>query len=95
MWELDQKEGWGLKNWCLWIVVQEKTPESPLDCKEVKSVNPEGSQLWIFIGMTDAKAEVPIFWPPDMKSQHTGTDTDAGKDWRQKEKRVAEDEMVR
>ena len=68
MWELDYKESWTPKNWCFWSVVLEKTPESSLDCKEVKSVNPEGNQPWIFIGMTDAKTEVPILWPPDVKS---------------------------
>ena len=95
MWELDHKESWGLMNWCFWILVLEKTLENPLDCKEIKPVHPKGNQSWMFFGRTDAEAEAPILWPPDMKSQHTGTDTDAGKDWRQKEKRVAEDEMVR
>ena len=77
---------------CFWIVVLEHTPESPLDCKEIKPVNPKGNQPWIFTGRTDA--EVPIFWPPDGKSRLIGKDSDAGKDWRQK-KRVAEDEIVR
>ena len=63
MWELDHKEGWALKNWCFQTVVLEKTLESPLDCKEIKPINPKGHQLWILIGMTDAEAEVPIFWP--------------------------------
>ena len=93
MWELDHKEGWALKNWCFWPVVLEKTLESSLDCKESKSVNPKGNQPWIFIGRTDAEAEVPILWPPDAKSWLIGKDLDAGKDWGQ-EKRVTEDEMV-
>ena len=59
MWELDHKEGWALKNWCSRTVVLEKTLESPLDCKEIKPVNPKGNQSWIFIGRTDAKAEAP------------------------------------
>ena len=94
MWELDHKEGWLPKNWCFWIVVLEKTFESSLDSKEIKPISPKGNQPWIFIGRTDAKAEVPILWPPDVKSQLTGKDPDAGKDWRQEEKGATEDEMV-
>ena len=94
MWELDYKESWVLKNWCFWIVVLEKTLESPLDCKEMKAVNPKRNQPWIFIGRTDAEAEVSVLWPPDMKSQLIGKDSDAGKDWGQEEKEVTEDEMV-
>ena len=67
MWELDHKKGLVLKNWCFWTVVLEKSLESPLDRKEIKPVNPKGNQSWIFIGKTDAEAEVPILWPPDMK----------------------------
>ena len=93
MWELDYKESWALKNWCFWTVVLEKTLESPLDCKEVKQVNPKGNQSWIFIGRTDAEAETPILWPPDAKNQLILKDPDAGKDWRQK-KGMPEDEMV-
>ena len=73
----------------------EKILDSPLDSKEIKPVNPKGNQPWIFIGRTDAKTEAPVLWPPDVKSQLIGKDPDAGKDWRQKEKGVAEDEMVR
>ena len=62
MCELDHKESWVLKNWCFWTVVLEKTLESPLDCKEIKLVNPKGNQSWIFIGRTDAEAETPIRW---------------------------------
>ena len=91
MWELDNKKGWAPKNWCLQTMVLEKTLESPLDSKEIKSVTPKGNQSWIFIGRTDAEA--PILWPPDAKSQFTGKDPEAGKDWRQ-EKGMAEDEMV-
>ena len=67
MWELDYKESWVLMNWCFWTVVLEKTLVSPLDCKEIQPVNPKGYQSWIFIGRTDAEAETPILWPPDMK----------------------------
>ena len=94
MWELDHKEGWVLKNWCFHTVVLEKTLESPSDSKEIKPVNPKGNQPWIFIGMTDAEAEAPIFWPPDVKSQLTGKNPDAGKDWGEEENRATEDEMV-
>ena len=76
------------------MVVLEKTLESPLDCKEIKPVNPKGNQCWIFIGKTDAEAETPILWPPDAKSQLIGKDPNAGKDWRQEEKGKKEDEMV-
>ena len=88
------QEGWALKNWCFWILMLEKTLESPLDCKEFQPVRPKGNQLWIFIGRTDAEAEVPILWPPDAKSQVTGKDPDAGKDWGQEEKATTEDEMA-
>ena len=81
IWELDHKEIWVLKNWCFQTVVLKKTLESPMDCKEIKPVNPKGNQSWIFIGRTDAKADAPILWPPDMKSRLTGKDPDAGKDW--------------
>ena len=67
---------------------------SPLDCKEIKSVNPEGNQTWIFIGRTETEAETPILWPPDAKTGFTGKDPDAGKDWGQEEKGVIEDEMI-
>ena len=93
MWELDHKEGWALKNWCFWVVVLEKTLESPLDSKEIKLVNPKGNQPWIFIGNTDAEAESPVFWPPDGKSWHIGKDPDSGEDWGQEEKGVTKDEM--
>ena len=90
--ELDHKGGWVLKNWCFWTAVLEKTLESPLDCKEIKGVNSKGHQHWIFIGSTDAEA--PILWPSDVKSQLTGKDPDAGKDWGQEEEGVTNDEMV-
>ena len=76
-------------------MVLEETLESPLDSKEIKPVNPKRSQLWILIGRTDAKAEDLILWPPDVKSWLTGEDSNAGKDLRQKEKKAAENEMVR
>ena len=68
MWELDYKESWAPKNWCFWTVVLEKTFESPLDCKEIQPVHPKGNQSWIFIGRTNAKAEAPILFPPDAKT---------------------------
>ena len=68
MWELDCKESWVAKSWCFWTVVLEKTLESPLDCKEIKPVNPKGNQSWMFIGRTDVEAETPILWPPDAKN---------------------------
>ena len=93
--KLDHKEGWAPNNWCFQIVVLKKTLESPLDSKEIKPVDLKGDQHWIFIGRTDAQAEAPLLWPPDEKSQFTGKDPDAGEDWRQKEKRVLEDEIIR
>ena len=75
-------------------MVLEKTLESPLDCKEIKPVNPKGNQFWIFIRRTDAEAEAPILWPPDVKSRLIRKGPDAGKDWKQEEKGMTEDEMV-
>ena len=94
MWALDQKEGAQPKNWCFQIVVLEKTLESPLDSKEIKSVNPKGNQPWLLTGRTEAEAEAPILWPADGKSWLTARDPDAGKDWGQEEKEATEDEMV-
>ena len=79
MWDLDYKESWMLKNWCLWTEVLEKTLESPLDCKEIKPVSCKGNQPWIFIERTDAEAEAPIFWPPDGKSRLIGKGPVLGK----------------
>ena len=93
IWELDYKESWALKNWCLWTVVLEKTFESPLDSKETQSVHPKGNQSWIFIGRTDAEAEGTL-WPPDAKNWLIWKDPDAGQDWRREEKGTMEDEMV-
>ena len=92
--ELDHKECWATKNWCFWTVVLEKTLESPLDCKEIKTVYPKGNQSWIFIGRTDAEVEAPVLWPPDAKAWLIGKDPYAGEDWRQEEKGTTEDEMV-
>ena len=101
MWKLDYKESWVLTNWFLWIVVLEKTLESPLVCKEIKPVNPKGNQSWILTGRTDAEAEAEaeaealILWPPDVKNWLIGKDPDAGNDRRWDEKGTTEDEMVR
>ena len=94
MWNLDYKEGWAPKNGCFWTVVLEKTLESPLDCKEIQPVIPKGNQSWIFVGRTNAEAEAPILWPPDVKSRLTTKGLEAGKDWRREEKEMTEDEMV-
>jgi len=94
MWQLDCEEDWVPKNQCFWTVVLEKTPESPLDCKEIQPVHPKGDQSWMFIGGTDAEAETPIFWPPHVKSWLIRKDPDAGKDWGQEEKGTTEDEMA-
>ena len=91
MWELDNKDGWALKNWCFWTVMLENSLESPLDCKEIQPVNPEIKQPWILIGRTEAEA--PTLWPPNRKSQLTRKDPDAGKDWRQ-EKGMTEDDII-
>ena len=93
MWELDHKESWVPKNWCLWTVML-KALESPLNCKNIKSVNLKGNQSSIFIGRTDAEAETPILWPPDAKNWLIWTDPDSGKDWRQEEKGMTKGEMV-
>ena len=93
MWELDHRESWTSKNWCFWTEVLEKTLESNLDCK-IKPVNPKGNQSWIFIRRIDAEVKAPILWPPDAKNWLIGKDPDAGKDWRQEEKGMTEDEMV-
>ena len=94
MWELDYKESWVPKNWWFLTVVLEKTLESPLDCKTIQPVHPKGNQSWIFIGRTDAEAEIPILWPPDVTNWHIGKDPDAGKGWGQEEKATTEVEMT-
>ena len=81
MWELDHKESWVPKNWCFWIVVLEKTFESPLDCREIQPVHSK-DQSWVFFGRNDVKAETPVVWPPHVKSWLIGKDPDAGKDLR-------------
>ena len=95
MWELDYKESWAPKNWSFWTVVLDKTLESPLDCKEIQPVHPKGNQSWIFTGRTHVEAETPILWPLDAKNWLIGNDSDAGKDWRQEEKGMTEDEMLK
>ena len=94
MWELDCEESWAPKNWCFWTVVLEKTLDSPLDCKEIQPIHSKRDQSWVFIGRTDAEAETPILWPPDVKNRLIWKDSDAGKDWRWEEKGTTEDEMV-
>ena len=89
--ELDSEESWVPKNWCFWIVVLEKTLESPLDCKEIQPVHSKGDQPWVFTGRTDAKAETPMLWPPHEKSWLIGRDSDARRDWGQEEKGTTED----
>ena len=76
-----------------WTVVLEKTLESPLDCKEIQPVHPKGDQSWMFIGRTDAEAEIPVLWPTHVKSWLIGKDPDGGRDWRREEKGMKEDEM--
>ena len=90
MWELDYKESWALKNWCFWTAVLEKTLESPLDCKKIQPVNPKGNQSYSLAGLM-LKLKL---WLSDLKNRLIGKDPDAGKDWRQEEKGMAEDEMV-
>ena len=92
IWESDDKEVWALKDGWFQTVVLKKTLESPLDSKKIDPVNLKGNQPWIFIGSTDVEAKSSIFWSLDEK---IGKNLDAGKDWRQKEKRVTEDEMIR
>ena len=94
IWELDYKESWAPKNWCLWTVVFENTLQSPSDCKEIQPAQPKGDQSWVFIGRTDVKAETPIVCPSDAKSWLTWKDPYAGKDWGQVEMGTTEDEMV-
>ena len=91
---MDNKKDWATKNRCLWIVLLEKTLESPLGCKEIQPVNLKVNQPWIFIGKTDDEAEAPLFWLPNAKRPLSGKNLDAGKDWRQEEKGTTEDEMV-
>ena len=94
MWELDYKGSWA-QNWCFWPVVLEKTLESPLDWKDIQPVHPKGNQSWVFTGRIGVEPEIPIFWPPDVKSWLIWKDPDIEKEWRQEEKGMTEDEMVR
>ena len=94
MWELDCKESWALKNWCFWSVVLEKTLESPLDCKEIQPVHPNGNQVlnihwkdWCWSWKSNTL-------PPDVKNWLIGKDCDAGRDWGQEEKGTTENDMV-
>ena len=94
MWELYYKESWVPKNWCFWTVVLEKALESPWDCREIQPVHPKGDQSWVFIERTDAEAEAPILWPPDVKNWLIGKDPDARIDWRQEKSGMTEGETV-
>ena len=94
MWELDHKEGWKLKKWCFWTVILKKTLESLLDSKKIKPVDLKWNQPWIFISRTDAEAAAPIIRPQNAKNWLIWKEHDAGKDWKQKEKGMTEDEMV-
>ena len=94
MWELDYREAERRRIDAFELQVLEKTLESPLDCKEIQSVNPKRNQSWIFIGRTDDEVETPVLWPPDAKNRLIGKDPDAGKHWRQEEKGMTEDEMI-
>ena len=94
LWELDHKEGRMPKDWCLQTVVLEKTPESPLDSKEIKPVSLKGNQPWILVGKTDPEVEAPVFWSSDANSWFIGKVPDAGRDWGQKEKRASENGMA-
>ena len=95
MWDLGEKESWALKNWCFWNVVLEKTLQSPLDCKEIKRVNPKESQSWIFIGdWCWSRSWSSNTLATDAENWLSGKYSDAGKDWRWEEKGTTEDEMV-
>ena len=94
MWELNCEESWVPKNWCFWTVVLEKTPESPLDCKDIHPVHSKGDRSWVFFGRSDAEAETPVLWPPHAKGWLIGKDCDAGRDWGQEEHGTTEDEMT-
>ena len=94
MWELDYKEGWAPKNWCFWTVVLDKTLGSPLDYKEIQPIHPKGDQSWAFVGRTDAEAETPILWLPQVKNWLIGKDPDAGRDWGQEDTGTTDDEMA-
>ena len=94
MWVLDYKESWTPKNWCFCTVVLEKTLESPLDCQEIQPVHPKGNHSWIFIGRTDAEAEMPRLWPPDWKTDSLEKTLMLGKIEGRRRKGKTEDEIV-
>ena len=92
--ELDCEESWVPKNWCFWTVVLEKTLASLLDCKEIQPVHSKGDQPWDFFGRNDDEAEIPVLWPPHVKSWLIWKYSDAGRDWGEEEKGTTEDEMA-
>ena len=95
MWELDHKESWVLKNWCFWTVCYwRRLLRVPWTARRSNQCILKEISSWVFIGRTDAKAETPILWPPDMNNQLAGKDPDPGKDWRQEEKGMTEDKMA-
>ena len=95
MWELNCEESWVPKNWCFWTVVLDKTLASPMDCKDIQAAHYKGDLSWVFFGRNDAKAEIPVLWPPHGKCWLIGKDSDAGRDWGQEEMGTTEDEMAR
>ena len=92
-WTIKKVEHWRINAFELWCC---RVPwiGSPVDCKEIKPVNPKENQPWILIGRTDTKAETPTLWPPDVKNLLVGKDPEVGKDWRQDKKEMAENKMV-
>ena len=92
-WTIKKAEWWRIYAFEMWCWLG-KTLESPLDCKEIQPFHPKGNQSWMFFGRTDVKAESPVLWPPEVKNWLIGQDPDAGKEWRQEEKGMTEDEMV-
>ena len=94
MWELDYKESWAPKNWCFWTVVFGENSWEYFGQQGDQPVHPKGNQSWIFIGRTDAEAETPMLWPPDVKNWLIWKDPDAGKDWRWEEKGMTKEEIV-
>ena len=94
MWEMDCEEGWAPKNWCFWTVVLEKTLESPLNYKKIQPVHPKGNQSWYSLEGLMLKLKLQYFGHLIQRHWLIWKDPDVGKDWRQEEKGMTEDEMV-